>query len=414
MPSVYGQLTKISNAVGRSEYITNGEKQEEIVLHEVQMKYDWQTHSVFEREHSQSGQKNNEALEVIVPLPNELYQDKEKLKAVCDSLCREIFGANKDYEYAVHWNASRTNLHMHVIFSERENVLDLNPKTYKKDIWQDKDTGKLAKANSENAVLVHRKGEVQKDKDGNIKYNSDIFGAKDIRFKNKNFVTEKNHAIGRVFQEYGFDFRVQTKDSPYLSQKKLYKGDSDSVKKYRAAAEEYNAAVRSYNQAVKEHIELRPETEPTYQEIKKSVEADIKTENSKTRSISNGAITVIKEMRDFVREQISRVKSLITETVYANKTAEWWSENKERIVEAFRIHTKNDMDLVTLNALQGKLSVTKSELEKQLEEAQEHDYWRGEYWDQPVGTVINPELAANTEVETDTNPNSNSDEDHNH
>mgnify|MGYP003294326411 FL=1 len=264
---------------------------------------------------------------------------------------------------------------------ERENVLDLNPKTYKKDIWQDKDTGKLAKANSENAVLVHRKGEVQKDKDGNIKYNSDIFGAKDIRFKNKNFVTEKNHAIGRVFQEYGFDFRVQTKDSPYLSQKKLYKGDSDSIKEYRAAAEKYNAAVRSYNQAVKEHIELRPETEPTYQDIKKSVETDIRAENSKTRSISTKAIEVIKDMTAFVRSQISRVKSLITERVYAEKTAEWWSENKERIVDAFKTHTKNDMELITLTGLQDKVADTKSEIEEELEQAQENDYWLGEYWD---------------------------------
>lgn len=49
-------------------------------------------------------------------------------------------------------------------FSERETKC-LEPKVYKKDIWHDKDTHKLAKANSENAVLVHKKGEVQRDKE---------------------------------------------------------------------------------------------------------------------------------------------------------------------------------------------------------------------------------------------------------
>lgn len=97
-------------------------------------------------------------------------------------MAHEIVGENKDYEYAVHWNHNRTNLHVHILFSERENQIDLEPKVYKKDIWHDKDTHKLAKANSENAVLVHKKGEVQRDKEGNIKYQTDIFKVKDKKF----------------------------------------------------------------------------------------------------------------------------------------------------------------------------------------------------------------------------------------
>ena len=100
---------------------------------------------------------NNEALEVHIALPNELAEDKRRLEQVCDDLAHEIVGENKDYEYAVHWNHNRTNLHVHILFSERENQIDLEPKVYKKDIWHDKDTHKLAKANSENAVLVHKK-----------------------------------------------------------------------------------------------------------------------------------------------------------------------------------------------------------------------------------------------------------------
>ena len=39
MASVYGRVTKISNASGRSDYITDERRQEEIVLHKENMRY---------------------------------------------------------------------------------------------------------------------------------------------------------------------------------------------------------------------------------------------------------------------------------------------------------------------------------------------------------------------------------------
>ena len=62
MPSVYGRLTKLHDASGRSEYITDEKRQEEIVLHEEHMTYDWSFYGEYEQAHSQEGQKNNEAL----------------------------------------------------------------------------------------------------------------------------------------------------------------------------------------------------------------------------------------------------------------------------------------------------------------------------------------------------------------
>ena len=31
-----------------------------------------------------------------------------------------LLGDNRDFEYAVHWNKEKTNLHAHIIYSERE------------------------------------------------------------------------------------------------------------------------------------------------------------------------------------------------------------------------------------------------------------------------------------------------------
>lgn len=134
------------------------------------MVYSWQFYHEYELKHQHnSGQAQNEAREILLPLPNGLAsklkgatteKQKEKLKKICDALAKEIIGENHDYEYAVHWNHSRTNLHCHLMFSERE-VMDaskLEQKTYAKDIWQDPITHKLTKKGT--GELVHKKGDL--------------------------------------------------------------------------------------------------------------------------------------------------------------------------------------------------------------------------------------------------------------
>lgn len=285
MANVYARVSKITYAVGRADYISNPDRQEEIVLHKANMKYTWQEHSRFEQEQKQ-GKSNSvkikngkrkkdkiiEALEVVIALPNELNDNPQELERVCDSLRHSIIRGKNDYEYAVHWNKAHTNLHMHLLFSERENNMERTPKVYAKDIWQDRDTHKLAKANADNAVLVHRKGDIQKDKEGNIKYHDEPFKAKNRRFNSSSFIQEKTKIVQSVFERYGFYLSIQSKDSPFLSQKKLYK---DYPEEYRTVVEDYNKVVREYNNAVFQHIRREPSKAYEYwqqrQEIEKSV-----------------------------------------------------------------------------------------------------------------------------------------------
>lgn len=115
MPNVYGQNTKITDVVGRSRYISGeSDKQEEVVVHEKNMVYDWSFYSAYEHENAhQENQRQNEAREMIIALPNELA-DKNKnqtsveqkiiLKEICDELVSQIVGEGHDHEYAVHWN----------------------------------------------------------------------------------------------------------------------------------------------------------------------------------------------------------------------------------------------------------------------------------------------------------------------
>ena len=44
MATVYGRIAKISNVVGRSNYLNDEKRQEKIVLQKIEMQYSWQEH----------------------------------------------------------------------------------------------------------------------------------------------------------------------------------------------------------------------------------------------------------------------------------------------------------------------------------------------------------------------------------
>lgn len=295
MPAVFARMTKITNAVGRADYISNKKRQEEIVLHRSSMRYTWDEHAEFEATHRKSNTENNEAREVMFKLPNELYDNPEELAAVCDAITQRIIGSpDRDYEYAVHWNHSRTNLHCHLLFSERENQTELKPKVYKRDIWYNHETQRIARAGSPGAELIHRKGEVQRDADGNIKYDGDLFTAKDTRFKSRAFSYEKLSIIQNVMNEHGFEYDNTTdKDSPYLPQRKLYKGASED---YLNAARAYNEAVNQYNELIREGFNTRKPEHDMLVDLKalKSVTLDhVKRANHDARRITKKSVSEV-------------------------------------------------------------------------------------------------------------------------
>lgn len=348
MATVYGRIAKISNVVGRSDYLNDEKRQEKIVLQKIEMQYSWQEHSSFEKEHQKSNVANNEALEVHIALPNELAEDKRRLEQVCDDLAYEIVGENKDYEYAVHWNHNRTNLHVHILFSERENQIDLEPKVYKKDIWHDKDTHKLAKANSENAVLVHKKGEVQRDKEGNIKYQTDIFKVKDKKFTERWWLHHKNKIVKDTLNKYGYklDLHDGIKNNPYLSQKKLYKGAS---KDYLDNAKAWNTEVKRYNENVKQHIELEPIQLKNYISIKQEVLANVKEANAEEKKITPKAIELVHEMADWVMDTLRNLKVYIKRKSREYEAAKAWNGIKDKFNDMFKENKRLDNEIKSLS-----------------------------------------------------------------
>ena len=360
MPNIYAQNTKIHDVIGRSDYITDDAqtnrslgrsgyisgqtgRQEEVVLHIKDMTFDWDFYAAYERSHEHNpGQRQNQAREIIIALPNELAgaekgsttdAQKERLRNICNDLADEIIGPDHDREIAVHWNHSRTNLHCHILYSERAIVKDMEIKRYKKDIWQDPVTGRLAKVGAEGAVLAHKKGDPQLNEDGTFKYSTDPLTAKDARFKMHSFMQVRNKAIQRVLDSYGYHLDIQDKSTPYLSQRKYFKGASED---YLQKAHEYNAEVRQYNAKVREHLQIQPEREPEYKDIRRDIEETVREENRKEKKISIGAIQVVHHMTEKVRGFIAQARANIQTAV-----SSWWAKSKSEILSAFRNQLNN-------------------------------------------------------------------------
>lgn len=249
MAKVYSRVTKINDVAGRSDYISNPDRQEFIKLTGKSSDFKWKEYAEFEKENQKSQEKNNEARELVIALPNEMsesFSDKI-LEEFSHDLAQELLGENRDYEFALHWNKAQTNFHMHLLFSERERKTERIPKVYKRDMWFDKTTNRMAKANAENAELRHEKGETMKDKQGNIRYDEAPFTKKDSKFTERSWLKSHQETIQNVLAEYNYVLNIFD-DKHEIAQKKLYKGASVDYLEY---ANHWNQTANRANKTLK-------------------------------------------------------------------------------------------------------------------------------------------------------------------
>ena len=266
----YVRATKLPDIVGRSAYITNktGRHKAEDVLYCGGAVEDWKPYQDYERTHQRSSEPNNEGRELIVALPNSWGSliARPFLKSRIDTLAKQLLGKDTDYQSAVHWNKTHTNLHVHYIFSEREKLSQMNAKGstsdfYDRDIYLTQD-GKIARRKADRAVdehgnvkpPVHRKGEPKKQE----------FTGKDPKYKSKEWLQGVKQAVKRRFS-----LEVEKKHvTNYLHT--YHEGKAP-----RAAenAKQRNEVIRSLNQWLddrkKEGYVLKKEGDKAYSELYK-------------------------------------------------------------------------------------------------------------------------------------------------
>lgn len=253
-------MTKLHNVNGRIHYITSTEKQENLFC----------TYSTAEdetfwdnlaRENRQkflkSGAEGNciEARELIIALPKlKSYVDPKSILRQFTDMFKNRYGV--ECVSALHYNKTKTNLHIHLIFSESLMSAEPEIKKATRNRFYD-EKGKHVRTKKE---ILNEKGEIRKGcsiiKKGEI-YESNMFEKKNPFFKTREFLkevkemyTDRINSKGVMTFELNDVMEVFNKDGPYLPTKKI------GINNPRAyEIERNNELVREYNKQVDKIIQ---------------------------------------------------------------------------------------------------------------------------------------------------------------
>ena len=164
-------MTKLSDICGRADYISEKSQMEKFVVASASI--DWKPYADYEKANKKTVEPNNEGRELVIALPNEWggffkkgFFGNAKLMEKAQSIAEKAVGKSTDMQWAVHWNEKKSNLHLHVIFSERAKTGEFG--TWDRDIYRT-DDGRVARNKSDRAKYVdgkvkppvHRKGDLR-------------------------------------------------------------------------------------------------------------------------------------------------------------------------------------------------------------------------------------------------------------
>jgi len=251
--NLYARQAPCSDAAGRADYISNPERQENLMAtaNTYSLPNYWQLLSADSQAafRQAGGSRENqacEAREIHVQLPNSALQ-----RMTADQLAQKIANDFRsqygvDCLVAIHYNKRRSNLHCHILFSERQELpapdikyADRNAfigadgirKRTKKEIL-DAD-GQLLPGCS-----IVKKGEI---------LSARYFGGKNTMFAEKSWMDEyRLHMADWINRELQPDElrTVYDPNGPYLAQQHIGKGTPAPK---RRELEEWNKLVRIYN-----------------------------------------------------------------------------------------------------------------------------------------------------------------------
>ena len=196
------QHGKLTNVVGRIRYISDEKKQENLyaVYETVPRKYWRDLAKENQSDFRRSGTSGNciEARELIIALPKEMtrYDPDELLRYFVESYRKE-YGA--ECIAALHHNKRKTNYHIHLIYSERQQLEEPVRKIATRNMYFDPEGRHVRtkkEATAEGKLLpgysMIPKGEV---------YEEHLFDKKNPIFKQKSFTEDVKvfFKIGRAY-----------------------------------------------------------------------------------------------------------------------------------------------------------------------------------------------------------------------
>ena len=240
----------LHNVVGRIEYIRGdtGKQEYMMAFYSTMPDEDWKNLAQYNQERFKKNKKGFnknkkcsaiEARELILHIPHEYEnRDPHELAKLVGDDWKKRFGT--DCCLAIHWNKTKTNFHIHLIYSERVR----EDKVATRNVYYDSDWKKCKKAD---AVNIIKKGDIVSKWDD-----------KDVKFKKKSFMqnTVKPYYATR------FKLELYKDDGLHLKEQKEYKINPTSSIEYIELHDkivEYNKNVRTWNNMVDDVLERSPE-----------------------------------------------------------------------------------------------------------------------------------------------------------
>ena len=225
------QVVKLPNVRGRVRYISDPKRQENLyaTFTNVESKYWTYLSKENQEDFRKSGTEGKciEARELIIMLPPSLIRyDPDMLL--------KYFSAKfvEKYDVAVagalHHNKPKTNLHIHLIFSERQAFDVPERKIAARNLFYD-ENGKHVRTKKE---ILDERGEIRPGcrivKKGEV-YETNLFKPKNQEFKSKKFTEEMKYyytdLINELVKNPAEKLKVFYKNSPYLPTRKIGKNN---------------------------------------------------------------------------------------------------------------------------------------------------------------------------------------------
>lgn len=309
------EMTKLSNVEGRISYITSEKKQEYLYA-----TYDTEDSSFWgelakccQAEFKKNGTNGKciEARELVIALPEEFINIKpdelleffvEKFREKYDVPCVA----------ALHHNKRKTNLHIHLIFSERRLLDDPVIKTATRNMFYD-ETGKHVRTKKE---ILDEAGKVRRGcriiKKGEV-YERILFDKKDIRFKQKDFLNEAKiyltDQINMLVKTSDEKLKVFDRSNAYLPMKKIGKNNplEEEIKKDNEARTRWNQTVDQAVIAEVPELEIiRVKQEHITAPIKESIEKD----GYRPWRFRNIVLMAVRKLEEVIERVVSAARAM--------------------------------------------------------------------------------------------------------
>ena len=335
---------KITNGRGSIKYITHDSKGEILASYSTQSMQEWEilfdfNQQKFEEEKSKGNwvmnQKSSDGKEAkaveakmfVVALPNEKAKQnpEELVKELADDWVSEH---QTDCYIALHWNKTHTNLHAHILASERKKKESREVRRAKRNRYYNAE-GKECKKSE--AVRIVHKGDI-------ISGQNELYESGKIDLKSK-------EALERIKEHYskllGTEmFRDDGLHIPQQHLPRINERTSDEVLEVYERTRSYNESVKEFNKIV-----------------------DILKENQHEEILNNEIKPIVAEVK---RQRRYRKRYLEESVIHLRETFKYALASFKSLLEVFGIR-KQELDSIhaKFNSIESSIKSNQMQIDQQ-------------------------------------------------